>query len=891
MKKIKYLALLFTALSVLISSCSNGNDSDNNEPTIDESLAPVAEGYIRINYLGNTAKDLWIWGDFDSREISKCSNWTSQAVPFNEKSNGNFKYVDIKLAEKSTQINFIVRSEPSDNGKITDSLSFLFPSKYSEIFVKGKNSIYIDKEFTKKASGLISASITNDNIIEFALSGTAKPSKETIKIESNGRIITPLAVGSDKAIINESLKELGFATVSYTDENGTDIRTAIPKDNLLDSWYADGIASDVSVLGYKDGIFKTWAPLSSKVQVLIFSTAEDAKNGKTALEPIDMTRNTDGTWTSENIATKVGANKYYKYRFVNNGETNDVCDIWAKVASKDSIATQIISIDDDSAKPSNWETNYTNPFKSAAYNDAIIYEMHITDWSQAFRSSIENDKPGSFKEIAEALGTDGSGKFAEHLKDLGITHVQILPMFEYDVVKKFISEGQQEEIATDTGYNWGYNPYNWNTPESRYANLTNSSDGTVAVKEMRNMIKAFHDAGIAVIMDVVYNHTAGTGKGSIYDMTIPQYFYRMNGSSYSDGSGCGNETATNHKMVKAYIIDSLKHWMNDYHINGFRFDLMGLHEEETMKEIYDELYKIDPNVMVYGEPWTGDGSKKDGRAICAGLGTNGRLGYGAFDDDFRDAIKGAEYNGFKQGHVQGTFSDDGIIKGLTGLSGTNKRNETGIPGLALHYVECHDNYSLFDKLVYSTITPLSGDFAGKFADAYNAVMNNAEKLNAIKAQNKLAAAYVLLSQGTPFINGGQEFLRTKLGDPDSYAADKKGGVFWENIDKVNAITLGFKTTYSDVYNTYKGLIALRKANSDAFGSNKDATAERVSEGVTKYTTGDFLVFFNATEKDAVLEPKEIAGYSKVVDITSGAPKESGGIVSSVPAKSFVILKK
>ncbi len=889
MKKIKYLALLFTALSVLIASCSNGNDSDSNEPSVDESLPPVAEGYIRINYLGKNAKDLWIWNDFDSSEISKCSNWTSQAVPFYEKVNGNFKYADIKLAENPTQISFIVRSEPSDDGKITDNLSFLFPSKYSEIFVKGKNSIYIDKECTKKASGLISASIDGDNLISFTISGTAKPSKNSIKIESNGRTINPSAVASDKAIVNESLKELGFVTVSYTDENGTDIRTAIPKDSLLDSWYADEISSDVSVLGYKNGVFKTWAPLSSKVQVLIFENAQDAKNGKTAIEPIDMIRNSDGTWNTENVASKVGTNKYYKYRFVNNGTANDVCDIWAKVASKDSVATQIVSIDDDSAKPSNWETNYTNPFKSAAYDGAIIYEMHITDWSQAFRGSMEKDKPGTFKEIADALGTDGSGKFTEHLKDLGITHVQILPMFEYDVVKKFISEGKQEETATDTGYNWGYNPYNWNTPESRYANLTDSSDGTVAVKEMRNMIKAFHDAGIAVIMDVVYNHTAGTGKGSIYDMTIPQYFYRMNGSSYSNGSGCGNETATNHKMVKAYVIDSLKHWMNDYHINGFRFDLMGLHEEETMKEIYDELYKIDPNVLVYGEPWTGDGSKKDDRAICAGRGTNG-LGYGAFDDDFRDAIKGAEYGGFKQGHVQGTFSDDEIISGLEGLPGKNNRNSTGNPALSLHYVECHDNYTLFDKLVYSTIAPLSGDFADKFATAYDNVMKDVNKLNAIKAQNKLAAAYVLLSQGTPFINGGQEFMRTKKGDPDSYAADKKGGVFWSKIDEVNAIDLKMKDKYSDVYNTYKGLIALRKANPDAFGANKDAKAETFFEdlkGVTKYTTRNFCVYFNATDSDVKVTT---TGYTKSVDVSSGTPKDAE-IVSTVPAKSFVILEE
>ena len=548
------------------------------------------------------------------------------------------------------------------------------------------------------------------------------------------------------------------------------------------------------------------------------------------------------------------------------------------------------------------------------YNDAIIYEMHITDWSQAFRSSVEKDKPGTFKEIADALGTNGNGEFGVHLRELGVTHVQILPMFEYDVVKKFISDGQQEETATDTGYNWGYNPYNWNTPESRY--VKDMTDGSDAVSQMREMIKAFHDAGIAVIMDVVYNHTAGTGNGSIYDMTVPKYFYRMDSQgNYSNGSGCGNETASEHAMVRKYMIDSLKHWMNDYHINGFRFDLMGLHDKETMKEIYDELYKIDKNVLVYGELWdAGSNASSKPLATSAGAGSSG-YGYGAFDDDFRDAIKGGEFNGFQIGQVQSANSDSGIIKGLCGNSGSNSRNTTGISGLALHYAECHDNYTLFDKLVYSLKENIeaakeadSDDDGSKIATTWPKTVTD-EQLELIKKENKLVAAYVLLSQGTPFINGGQEFMRTKQGDPDSYAADKKGGVFWENIDEVNAIDLTMKDKYSDVFNFYKGLIALRK-NHFAFTNGTASSAKKLANGVTLYNaksdSEEFEVYFNASDKDYVitnlsgnlglgLDEVELSFgvRGKVVDVSSGEADiaDTETVVQKIPAKSFVILQK
>lgn len=925
MKKIIGIIAAIFAGAVLFS-CANGLDGGAENKggasreaagtnKVDENLRPVADGYLRINTLLTDAKDLWIWNDFDPSATALCKNWTEMAFPIAGK-NGDFVYADIKLQDAPQQVSFILRKAPNDDGKLTGDIAFLFPAKYNQIFLKdGSGTIYIDSDCTKEPAGLASVMITSENSISATIKGISLSTENTKVFKADGTTeIAITSISGSTITVSESLKETGTVYVQYSDENGIDTRVANFDSKLIDEWF-NVSESEIANFGYKNGVFTTWAPLSSSAKVLLFENADDAVSGDSykIAATIPMTRQPNGTWKTENVSSEVGTNRYYKYSFMTNGVQYDVCDIWAKSASKDSVASAIEEI------PANPESSYTNPFgnngsETKLYNDAIIYEMHITDWSQAFRSSVEKDKPGTFKEIADALGTNGNGKFAEHLRDLGVTHVQILPMFEYAVTTKGSSTTDSDGKETvsfaenDNAYNWGYNPYNWNTPESRY--VQNMTEGSEAVSQMREMIKAFHDAKIAVIMDVVYNHTAGTGNGSIYDMTVPKYFYRLDSKgNYSNGSGCGNETASEHAMVRKYMIDSLKHWMKDYHINGFRFDLMGLHDKETMKEIYNELYKIDKNVLVYGEPWTGN---QNVAALISGAeAVSSGYGYGAFDDDFRDAIKGGEFRGFQIGQVQSANSDSAIIKGLLGNSGKNSRNTTGISGLALHYAECHDNYTLFDKLVYSTIAPLSGDFADKFSAAYTAVMNSEEKLDLIKKENKLAAAYVLLSQGTPFINGGQEFMRTKQGDPDSYAADKKGGVFWENIDKVNAIDLSMKDTYSDVYKCYKGLIELRKKHS-AFTAGTASSAKTLAKGVTLYNaksdSEEFEVYFNASDKDYVIAGANLGGKlglgidevqielgakGKLVDISSGKADipDTEDFVQTIPAKSFVILKK
>lgn len=722
-------------------------------------------------------------------------------------------------------------------------------SEYKTLyFIYGDTNYYTN---TDTLNGLKSATLTTETTIVAVIRGSSsvKASDFTVKDSSGATItVTNATISGSKATITISGADITKAPYEVTYKGVT--VSALPVPELTDQHfvYNNNDAPLGLTIEASSVTFRTWAPLASDVKLLIYKDAAAVTSKTTSGDPIQMEKGDNGTWfyISDDMTLADGKH-YYKYRIKNGSQTNDISDIWSYAASPDSVASQIVDINDSSVK-GDWEQNYVNPF-SGNYTDALIYEMHVRDWAKAFGGT------GKFDELTAELGN--TGKFASHLKDLGITHVQILPAFDY------------AEKNNNTNYNWGYNPYHYNVPEGRY--VKDMVNGTDAVKQFRNLIQAFHDQGIAVIMDVVYNHTAGTGINSLYDMTIPQYFYRLNTSGgYSNGSGCGNEVATNHKMVAKYVIDSLVHWMEDYHINGFRFDLMGCHEQEFMKEVYETLYDIDSKVMVYGEPWQGGGAQTK-NATDKTISTGKGYGVGAFEDTFRNGIKGGEFGGVEPGHVQGTYKDDDIISGLLGKSGRNKTNGTSKPGLMLSYVECHDNCTLFDKLaiIYLGKKEYKGDL-------FKAIGNNG--LAEVKKQNTLSAAFIFLSQGTPFINGGQEFLRTKQGDHNSYQSD----------DTINAIDLNFKTKYSDVYNTYKGLIAFRKANSTVFGGNTSAVAEKVKDGVTEYKAGDYCVYFNATSAD--YDISSVTGYSNAIDVTSGTPT-SVDIPSKVPAKSFVILAK
>ena len=869
MKRIINLVFALVVSMLFLFACDGATENNT-----DNSIA-LKDGCLRINFTGTTTPmGAWIWGDFDKSEIAKCTKWEGKAFPLTGKS-GKFFIFDIKLLDNPAQVSFIILGD--EWSKLSGDITFYFPKKYKEIWVDSKGKIWVDAAQTKEPAGLVSAIIDDAaNYIKINLPGIDSVEKQDFKvIDKYGDVIDITEATNEKlTVANTELSKTPY-TIIYTDKEGYEYKVF---SNISSKLLDDGFTYEGTDLGWHNGVAKVWAPLATKAEILIYNDMETAKTDfgdpknkikapeKPSVTPIKMTYEDNGVWSAE-----VPEGKYYMYQLVNDGNTYRVCDIYANAASPDSVAAKAVDI----AKKSWSETTYINPWgkngaESKKYTEAVIYEMHIRDWSRAF----VKDSTGKFDDITNAL--KNNGLFAQHLKDLGVTHVQILPMFDY------------AQTNDNDDYNWGYNPYQYNVPEGRYVN-NHDSDAEAAVEQMRNMIAAFHKAGIAVNMDVVYNHTNGTGIGSLFDMTVPKYYYRLKSDgSYSNGSGCGNEMASNAAMYRKFMIDSLKHWMTDYHINGFRFDLMGLHETSTMKAVYNALKEIDPNVMVYGEPWTGgETTVKNGvdkTKIDSCSSSFSENGVACFNDDYRNAIKGAEFGGFKQGQVQGTFSGYAINYGLMGsVNGDTKF--TNVIGRSLNYVECHDNYTLFDKLAIS----LNG---GKDKTGYKAYKDfTPEQQTELRNQNKLAAAFVFLAQGTPFINGGQEFMRTKQGDENSY----------QSKDEINQIDLGFKETYNDVYNVYKGLIALRKS-SDAFTAGTDVLAETVKalvdgneknvRGFTKYvTTGtdaSYCVYFNATAEGQTIDT---TGYTKVVDVTSGAVTESTTLPATVAAKSFVILKK
>lgn len=764
-----------------------------------------------------------------------------------------------------------------------------------------------------------------------------------------------------------------YKRVIESTEGGVTTQTVVLSDpvyayyrsDILDAAGVVHEADDLGITFNNDGTttFRTWSPTAESVKVLLFTTLEAAgqkgKNiNKWSTVPkeapcdesilLEMARTTpatgsvwDGTW--ELKTTLSNTYNYYKYRltFIDkkltskekldlnklSGSTKDRCewvntieckrlegetrtydvpDIWGKVAAPDGVATQILTIDDKSTKPEEWEATYTNPFSPNGdpqgqvrpYSDAVIYEMNVADWAEGCA--------GKYSDLSK-------DEIISHLKDLGVTHVALMPIMDNVYTDK------------DDRYNWGFCPYNFNIPESRYAR--DPSSGATVIKETRAMIKKLHDAGISVIMDVAFSHTGNNKNGvesqSLYDSTVPQYFYRIMDGVYSNGANQGSELATGHKMTKKYIISCLKHWMEDYHINGFSFYLLSLMEKTTITEIYNALYEIDHSVMILGEPWE-SGRKsalESGQGVSNSIKTAQGNGVATFDDSLRTAVKGKELRGFTRGQVQGYYQDALLNRGLT-LKGDEKitvdgsdyhlYNTTDLPGLTIHYTEIHDDNTLFDKLLLSMsssagVGSYKEDTVPLFSNLYTEKLSL--YIDEIKAQDKLAAAYTILSQGTPFISAGQEFLRTKQGNPDSSEAGKRREHAWlESVLKdCNKQDLTLREKYDDVYSVYRGLIALKKANPQSFGGNSLSTAETLSGGVTKYSTTGFTVYFNATGGPYPISDEgyivsvdggfsetgydAFAGHtfnSTIAPYSISTTKER---VSQIPRKGFLILKK
>lgn len=524
----------------------------------------------------------------------------------------------------------------------------------------------------------------------------------------------------------------------------------------------------------KDNVasFRLWAPTAQAVDLLLYDQDAWSK----PIDVIHMKRAEQGTWT----ATRENPyGLFYTFRVNIDGRwLDETPGIYANAAGVNGKRAAVI--DFAATNPSGWE-NDRGP-ETAAINDAVIYEMHHRDFSIHPSSGIANK--GKFLALKEKGTRNATGETTgiDHLKELGVTHVHILPSYDYNSVDEANLPANQ--------YNWGYDPWNYNVPEGSYS--TNPSDPEARVREFKEMVKALHEAGIGVVMDVVYNHTANNDDSN-FSLTVPGYFYRHNeDGSYSDGSGCGNETASEREMMRRYIVNSLKHWMEEYHVDGFRFDLMGLHDIETMNDVAREVHKINPNAIIYGEGWSAGGTPLPDDARALKVNVAKMDGVAVFSDDIRDGVKGHYSDASRRGFATGAPGLAETVKiGIVGSTahpqvdyskGSNAREAYATtPSQVINYVSCHDDLNLTDKLAASM--PGSTE-----ADRQRAA--------------RLAQTIVFTSQGTPFMYEGEEMFRSKHGVHNTY----------KSPDSINAIDWSLKHRNIDQYNYYRELIALRKAH-------------------------------------------------------------------------------
>ncbi len=514
--------------------------------------------------------------------------------------------------------------------------------------------------------------------------------------------------------------------------------------------------------------FKVWAPTVESISVVVYETFNDT-HGQRQL----MNKGQKGVWVLKLHGNF--KNKYYNYLVTKEGVEKETPDIYTKGSSANGERGMIV--DFNSLNPHNWN-KHSRP-SPIPRTEAVIYEIHIRDFSVCVDSGI--DKKGKYLGFTEKGTKTLSGVVTglDHLKDLGITHVHLMPVYDFASVDETVG-----------GYNWGYDPYLYNVPEGSYA--SNSKDGTMRIMEFKILIQTLHENGIGVIMDVVYNHSVTT-ENSPMNILVPGYYYRKDGNgNYTNGSGCGNEVASEKTMVRKFIVDSVKFWAQEYKIDGFRFDLMALHDIDTIKEVTKQAKVINSNVIIYGEPWTGGQSALEPSKQLR-KGCQKGMQVSLFNDDMRNAIKGdndGNWAGFVNGGVGLELE---IKKGIVG--GIKYNNQicsfAQEPGEIVNYASSHDNLCLYDKFEKSNPT--------------NTALER-EKMN------RLALSIILTCQGIPFIQGGTEILRTKQGNHNSYNAG----------DAVNEIQWSRKAKYIENYKYIKGLISLRK-------SQKVMTLDNASE--------------------------------------------------------------
>ncbi len=800
---------LFASFSLLLAGCSETPAvSSSEDPTSESSSSdsaisseeytlPLEDGckQLTIYYhrsAGYENCDIWIWhdeGDMGGQLFHECEYGAK---------------VVVNVPDTISLVGFIIRTGCSDPGGSSwgtatkdateDDRFVTLTGTYTEIYTKaGDANSYTSDDGGKTLTLILKISMADMRSltsIMYTFSSAYKISSlNDVKVtdnEGNSVGISGVStLGTSATMGTVTLSEELDITKAYTLSVSDIQTTVIPKtyfssDEFEEQYTYDGNLG-VEITG-TETIFRLWAPTASAVTLNLF----DAGNGGSATSVESLVRGDKGVW--EYTANGNLSGSYYTYSVTTGYGTQEAVDPYAVSAGVNGQRGMILDL--DTTDPEGWSNETFVNENVENYTDAEIWEVQVRDFSIGITSSTYPGKFLAFTE--EGLTQNGHAVGIDYLKELGITHVHLMPSYDYASV-------DETKTGDDAEYNWGYDPQNYNVPEGSYS--TDPYHGEVRVTEFKQMVQALHDAGISVVMDVVYNHTYDSNSN--LNKCVPYYYYRYTTSgSLSNGSGCGNETASDRSMYSKYMVDSVSYWQNEYNLDGFRFDLMGLHDIDTMQKIEQEVHSVNPSALIYGEGWTGGTSTLSGTKQCtlSNLQTlnseNPTNGIAMFNDVIRDGIKGSVFDIDDVGFATGADTTDtnSIVFAMRGsVNGGDKyTNSNGWysnnPTQVINYASAHDNNTLWDR-----ISHVYGE--------------ESSTLNDRLKRNALSAAIVQTSLGVPFMMAGEELLRSKVDEDGNYVSDS-----YNAGDSVNMINWDYSNESANMMEYYKGLMAFRKSS-------------------------------------------------------------------------------
>jgi pullulanase len=590
--------------------------------------------------------------------------------------------------------------------------------------------------------------------------------------------------------------------------------------------------------------FRLWAPTASAVSVNLYKSGTEGTDD--LIETVEMTADVNGTW----IATVEGDQNgvYYTYSVTRKGETVEAVDPYARTTGINGNRGMIIDL--DSANPAGWEND--TYVTQENYTDAVIWELHVRDFSINEASGMENKgKYLAFTERGTTVPGTEISTGVDYMVNLGVNYVHLLPVYDINSVDETVG-----------GFNWGYDPKNYNVPEGSYS--TDPYNGAVRVNEFKQMVQSLHEAGIGVVMDVVYNHVADAGN-FCFNKIVPGYFSRIqDDGSYQSNSGCGNDTASERSMVRKYIVDSVLYWAEEYHIDGFRWDLVGLIDYETINQVMAEVHAVNPNIIFYGEGWemctwtTKDGYVNKMTIQPNDTKVNGDSVFAFFNDTIRNSIHGGVFVATDKGFVSGNMTGSNKMTVAAGYTANSIWGSNGgsvdTPLQTVNYASCHDNYTLFDNLTIDVMDATGCTAEEAFAKA--AEMNN------------LAAAYYITAQGVPFIHAGEEMLRSK---PDAMQENGFNHNSYNAGDEINSFKwadLGNEQVAASV-DYYTGLIAFRKAHPAMRLTTKADITAAMTEIMTDNNNVVAFVNNGAGMEDAIVSIFNADSVAHTVELPEG----------------------